>query len=141
MARASIVLMLLLAAACSRQPPEANRSGNRGAPADQRVPKPANSSTPAAAPVTEEQAVDEAGEEGDVAAETPAPAPRAQGCAGEIGGAAARRLVRQCLEVSPATHPPCNVANSCEMIQDEIDRGCGMLGNDAPDFCPNPPPD
>ena len=35
---------------------------------------------------------------------------------------AAQRLVDRCIAVSPATHPPCNVANPCEMIQGEIDR-------------------
>lgn len=44
-------------------------------------------------------------------------------------------LVNQCIEVSPATRPPCNGENSCEMITDEIQRGCKMLGSDAPAFC------
>jgi hypothetical protein len=43
--------------------------------------------------------------------------------------------VDQCLEVSPATHPPCNVANPCVLIKDEIGRGCALLGKDAPAFC------
>lgn len=52
-------------------------------------------------------------------------------CAAERGRAAADRLVRICTSVSPATHPPCNVANSCAMIEDEIARSCALLGDDA----------
>jgi hypothetical protein len=44
-------------------------------------------------------------------------------------------MVSQCLEVSPATHPPCNAANACAQIQGEIRRGCTLLGKDAPAFC------
>lgn len=51
-------------------------------------------------------------------------------CLSEIGKAASDRLVERCLMVSPATHPPCNAANSCRMIQDEIDRSCAMYGPD-----------
>ena len=47
-------------------------------------------------------------------------------CLNDIGEAAAQRLVDRCIAVSPATHPPCNVANPCEMIQGEIDRSCEM---------------
>lgn len=49
-------------------------------------------------------------------------------CLSEIGAAASARLVQRCIAVSPATRPPCNVANSCEMIQGEIDRSCAMYG-------------
>ncbi|WIY69610.1 hypothetical protein KB221_00965 [Aquidulcibacter paucihalophilus] len=45
-------------------------------------------------------------------------------CLNDIGEAAAQRLVDRCIAVSPATHPPCNVANACEMIQGEIERSC-----------------
>jgi hypothetical protein len=51
-------------------------------------------------------------------------------CLSEIGKAASNRLVERCIMVSPATHPPCNAANSCQMIQDEIDRSCAMYGPD-----------
>lgn len=45
-------------------------------------------------------------------------------------------LVEQCMQVSPATRPPCNGENSCEMISDEIQRGCAMIPeNERPDFC------
>jgi hypothetical protein len=58
-------------------------------------------------------------------------------CAEAIGDKRAASLVKQCINVSPATHPPCNAANSCEMINSEVERGCGMLGEDAnaPAFC------
>ena len=49
-------------------------------------------------------------------------------CLSEIGKAASDRLVERCIMVSPATHPPCNAANSCQMIQSEIDRSCAMYG-------------
>ncbi len=49
-------------------------------------------------------------------------------CLSEIGKAASDRLVERCIMVSPATHPPCNAANTCQMIQGEIDRSCAMYG-------------
>ena len=58
-----------------------------------------------------------------------------QSCLKKMGKAHADMLVKQCLQVSPAKHPPCNSANSCELIEDEIRRSCGMLGADAPAFC------
>jgi len=66
-------------------------------------------------------------------AETPAPAhtgvPAETGsCTAEVGAAAAIRLVERCTMVSPASHPPCNPANPCAMIQGEIDRSCAMYG-------------
>jgi hypothetical protein len=67
----------------------------------------------------------------------PAPALRPVACSQEKGARAAAALVDQCLRVSPATHPPCNASNACGLIQDEIDRGCGLLKNDPgrPAFC------
>ena len=59
----------------------------------------------------------------------------AEGCIDEVGADEAQTYVDQCLEVSPATRPPCNADNPCQMIRDEIARGCAMLGNDAPEFC------
>ncbi|MEY4556626.1 MAG: hypothetical protein RL093_1745 [Pseudomonadota bacterium] len=58
-------------------------------------------------------------------------------CLNDIGEAAAQRLVDRCIAVSPATHPPCNVANACEMIQGEIDRSCGQYapGEAKPSEC------
>ena len=63
------------------------------------------------------------------------PATAATSCNESIGLAKAHRLVEQCLMVSPATHPPCNAANTCDLIQDEIRRGCALLQKDAPAFC------
>lgn len=56
-------------------------------------------------------------------------------CSDERGGAAAAALVQQCIQVSPATHPPCNAANACAMIESEIRRGCGLLVGRKPAFC------
>ena len=56
-------------------------------------------------------------------------------CDQSIGAAQAHRLVDRCLTVSPATHPPCNAANDCALIQDEIRRGCALLDKDRPAFC------
>ena len=49
-------------------------------------------------------------------------------CTDSIGAAAAVRLAERCTMVSPASHPPCNPANACAIIQDEIDRACGQYG-------------
>mgnify|MGYP003672828624 CR=1 FL=1 len=64
-------------------------------------------------------------------------APSAQAtCEQEIGPEAASILVGQCIQMSPATHPPCNAENSCDMIRDEIRRGCGFGDTtNNPDFC------
>jgi len=59
----------------------------------------------------------------------------AEACSVEAGPEAAQVEVDRCLEVSPATRPPCNADNPCQMIRDEIARGCAMLGSDKPDYC------
>jgi hypothetical protein len=59
----------------------------------------------------------------------------AKSCGLERGAVAANELVQQCLEVSPATHPPCNISNACSMIEDEIARSCKLLDDDKPNFC------
>jgi len=56
-------------------------------------------------------------------------------CRDTAGAEKSKTLVKQCLEVSPATHPPCNAANACSLIVDEITRGCAMIEKDAPSFC------
>lgn len=58
-------------------------------------------------------------------------------CLEQAGPAASARLVERCIAVSPATRPPCNAANPCEMIQGEIDRACGMYapGETRPEQC------
>lgn len=58
-----------------------------------------------------------------------------QSCADSAGKKKAKELVDRCLQVSPATHPPCNAQNSCELIEDEIRRSCKLLGAGAPAFC------
>lgn len=49
-------------------------------------------------------------------------------CTLDQGSDAAIALASRCTRVSPASHPPCNPANPCQMIQDEIDRACAMYG-------------
>jgi hypothetical protein len=56
-------------------------------------------------------------------------------CRETAGSEKAKTLVQRCLEVSPATHPPCNAANACSLIVDEIARGCAMIEKGAPAFC------
>jgi len=62
-------------------------------------------------------------------------------CSADIGPTAADKRAKICRNVSPATRPPCNVANSCAMIEDEIARSCALFdGKGAPmDGCgPSP---
>ena len=67
---------------------------------------------------------------------TPYAASNAGSCAQAVGSDRADRLVHECLQVSPATHPPCNAQNSCALIIDEIKRGCGLLNpRDRPAYC------
>ncbi|WP_434721972.1 lysozyme inhibitor LprI family protein [Mesorhizobium sp. RIZ17] len=57
-------------------------------------------------------------------------------CVQSAGRAKSDQYVSQCVQVSPATNPPCNGQNACSMMIDEIKRGCAMIGNDnAPAFC------
>ena len=56
-------------------------------------------------------------------------------CLQQVGKARSDQMVKQCLQVSMATHPPCNGENSCKLITDEIRRSCQLLGNDGPGFC------
>ncbi|WP_342360667.1 hypothetical protein [Terrarubrum flagellatum] len=60
----------------------------------------------------------------------------AESCAKEVGPAKARRYARDCVEVSPATHPPCNALNPCDLILGEIKRSCQLFaGNGRPQIC------
>ena len=76
-----------------------------------------------------------------VAAEQPDPAARMRPCAETAGPERSALMVRQCLQVSPATHPPCNAANICRLIRDEIIRGCSLFrtgqagSTPEPEFC------
>jgi hypothetical protein len=143
MTRALTAIALLLAAgACSREAQKnasngANQTGAVNSPAPAPAPAPPPASANLATQAETEEQEQEAGTEDEQEPEpAPTPEPEArQGCAGEIGPARARELALQCRDVSPATRPPCNVANSCEMIQSEIERGCELLGEDAPPFC------
>jgi hypothetical protein len=64
------------------------------------------------------------------------PVADASSCAAAIGKGQAHTLVDRCLEVSPATHPPCNALNPCDLIIDEIRRGCALLqATQQPRFC------
>ena len=53
-------------------------------------------------------------------------------CGDEIGPVAAKRLAAQCRDASPATHPPCNVANPCAMMREEIERSCRLFEASSP---------
>ena len=53
--------------------------------------------------------------------------PKTLSCSAEIGAAAAARRVAIGRKVSPATRPPCNAANSCALIEDEIARSCALF--------------
>jgi hypothetical protein len=57
-------------------------------------------------------------------------------CRGEAGARQADIYVRQCRDVSPATHPPCSAQNPCALVVAEIKRGCAMLSAaEVPAFC------
>lgn len=73
---------------------------------------------------------EEAGSEDNSAPNAAADAETAGPCSTTLGAAASAKLVARCIAVSPATHPPCNVANPCDLIQGEIDRSCAMYGPD-----------
>ena len=65
----------------------------------------------------------------------PVPVPTSeQPCRDQIGEAAATALAERCRMVSPATRPPCNAVNPCDLIQNETDRSCALWERDG-----NPP--
>jgi uncharacterized protein len=64
----------------------------------------------------------------------PQPPPQ-MSCAASVGAQQAAVYVKQCTEVSTATHPPCNASNACALIISEIRRGCAVIGARAPAFC------
>ena len=109
----ALLAMTAMVAAC-QQPAETPAA----APTETTAPPP---EMPADAPPQEE--VDPA-----VVAAVPTGEPGS--CLAEIGAEASAKLVQRCIMVSPATHPPCNAANPCAMIQGEIDRSCAMYGPD-----------
>lgn len=74
------------------------------------------------------------------AAATPITATTLISCATEIGAVAADKRAAICRDVSPATHPPCNTANSCAMVEDEIARSCALFDDKDPMAgCGSPP--
>jgi len=97
-----------------------------------KAPSPDTASDTAVTPVqsTAEMPADAPPQEEAVAVDEPMPAEDGGTCRASIGEAASARLVARCIAVSPATHPPCNALNPCEMIQGEIDRACGQYGPD-----------
>ncbi|WP_246672126.1 MULTISPECIES: lysozyme inhibitor LprI family protein [unclassified Mesorhizobium] len=106
------------------------QSGGSAAPAK------APPATAGAAPATAGAAPAKAG----AAPAKPAPAKASQNdtrpCVQSAGKAKSDQYVSQCIQVSPATNPPCNGQNACSMMVDEIKRGCAMIGNDnPPGFC------
>ena len=111
----AVALMIPLTACGGGQEPAGDRTTNSVAPSSEtEAAGPRNISIPA-----------------PIKTATP---PRIDGvlsCSAERGQAAAQRLVKMCISVSPATHPPCNAANSCALIEDEIARSCALLGDEA----------
>jgi hypothetical protein len=66
---------------------------------------------------------------------------RGASCRAQLGAAKSALLVDRCKDVSPATHPPCNADNPCELIISEIKRGCDFFTEGgipkAPAYCRN----
>jgi hypothetical protein len=110
---------LLLVSACDQQVEP--KAGDAAAPAAAEAgPEPV---MPADAPPQEE-------------AVAPAEA-SSMSCTLDQGSDAAVALASRCTRVSPASHPPCNPENPCQLIQDEIDRSCAMYkpGETKPAEC------
>lgn len=117
----------MLASACGSETPEQAPSPAASSAAT-AVTGPAVSEPAVSAPA----AIEPAPEQSTAALQSPAlSATGPISCAANVGESAAQKLVAQCRAVSPATHPPCNAANSCAMIRNEIARGCALLDEDA----------
>lgn len=122
----SVLALALAASACQRTAAPAD-------PAPAAAPAPAETpSGPAMTPIQTAPPVSSEDPQASIP-EGPDMAPRAvqvtdEPCRDAIGAAASARLVQRCIQVSPATHPPCNAANPCALIQGEIDRSCAMYG-------------
>ncbi len=115
-----VTLVLLSACGLSSAPVTGSDNGTISATADRSTPTPTSSGSEptqgdtAPSPATQSDAPIVSSELKD-------------SCAAEIGQAAAEKLAATCRQVSPATRPPCHVANSCEMIREEIARGKAFL--------------
>ena len=134
---AALCLSLLGLAACGSRPATNDGAANGAAgiaTATNEAPPPANGTGDDAAPAVTNTAAP---------VEGPAPSSPAKlvSCASDIGPAAADRLAKLCRNVSPATHPPCNAANSCAMMEDEVARSCALFdgkGEPMPGCKPDP---
>ncbi|KMM73890.1 hypothetical protein ACP93_19475 [Xanthomonas sp. NCPPB 1128] len=104
--------------------------GREGAPAP-ATPKDGDTPAAAAAPNPASAATPAPAQPPATTAESTSAAVEPLSCTDQIGADAAAARVATCRAVSPATHPPCNAANSCAMIDDEIARSCALLGRDA----------
>jgi len=100
----------------------------------QTAPKAPDSAAPAAGAAPDPVMPADAPPQEDVIA--PAEA-ASTSCILDQGSDGAMELVRRCMAVSPASHPPCNPENPCQLIQDEIDRSCAMYkpGETRPAEC------
>lgn len=130
---ASLVALSLALAGCGQPQPAPAETPTAGADASlsqepiDAVPYKAES---APAPVAPSKPKTEPKPEPVVSEPAVAPVGEPGSCLAEIGEARSKRLVERCIQVSPATRPPCNSANPCAMIQGEIDRSCAMYGPD-----------
>lgn len=114
---------LLALTACSAPPANQTQQGNV-ADGSASMGNEVTAVGPSSAPQSYDMAVAEPAPSGDAATAGPL------SCAADIGTAAAEKRVNLCRSVSPATRPPCNVANSCAMIEDEIARSCALIDRD-----------
>jgi glucose/arabinose dehydrogenase len=138
--RAAVPLLALAVALAACQPgprtqaeePTAAPDAVQPSPTRVPPPPPTPQATPQAKPTPEKEPQARIPEGPDM---RPVPVPTSeQPCRDQIGQAAATALVERCRMVSPATRPPCNAANPCDLIQNEIDRSCALWARDG-----NPP--
>ena len=96
---------------------------------------------PAETPADQAPAAETAAQEPLMPADAPHTAPSvaeasSTSCTLDQGSDAAMALVARCMAVSPASHPPCNPENPCQLIQDEIDRACALYpAGEKPSQC------
>jgi len=129
---ASLLALSLALAGCGQPQPAPADTPTAGADAklsQEPIDAVPYTAEPAPAPVAPPKPKTEAAPE-PVVSKPAEPAGDPGSCLAEIGEARSKRLVERCIQVSPATRPPCNIANPCEMIQGEIDRSCAMYGPD-----------
>ena len=122
--RAAVPLLALamILAACQPGPQTQNETPADAPQAAQPTPAPVPAPAPSATPEKDPQATIPEGPD-----MRPVPVPTSeQPCRDQIGEAAATALAERCRMVSPATRPPCNAANPCDLIQNEIDRSCAL---------------